>query len=457
MRPSLLLFVVPVFCGAATLLTTSDARACGGCFPPPGEQQSVVTDHRMILALSQEKTTLYDQIQYTGSPSEFAWVLPIAGTVDVGLSSDALFTAFHNLSAVAVQAPPTRCPARPYCEEDFANAEATGGSAQDAAAAPPVNVLKEETVGPYATVQLQSTDPNALTSWLESNGYNIPDDIRPVIGQYVTEHFNFLALKLRPGQGIQSMRPVRVTTAGAGIALPLRMIAAGAGANIGVTLWVTAEGRYEPQNFPSYVIRNDDLVWDWATGTSNYKELRAQRSAVQAGRTWEIESSDDVQRWQIENVVRFSGGYEDQKDASGNVVKTSEELQDEDLDIALNTPPNASRYLSQRRLTRLRVDLSRAALSQDLVLAASADQSSIDNVRIPTKESGQPLCPIYDGCDQVGTAPRDQAANMSFGGGTFKCEQSKKTSKALGAEVLFGLCAFVGIALIRGRRVRKTF
>ena len=68
-----------------------DAKACGGCFSPPTEQDSVVTDHRMILSVSPQQTTLYDQIRYSGSPASFAWVLPIHGTVDVGLSADVLF------------------------------------------------------------------------------------------------------------------------------------------------------------------------------------------------------------------------------------------------------------------------------------------------------------------------------------------------------------------------------
>ena len=53
--------------------------------------------------------------------------------------------------------------------------------------------------------------------------------ILPVIDAYVAEGFNFLALKLVPGQGVDSMRPVRVTTPGAAATLPLRMVAAGTG------------------------------------------------------------------------------------------------------------------------------------------------------------------------------------------------------------------------------------
>ena len=82
-----------------------------------------------------------------------------------------------------------------------------------------------ENVGPYATVQLHSTDPSALNNWLAQNGFNIPADVTPVIDQYVTEGFDFLAMKLLPNQGVQAMRPVRVTTPGASLSLPLRMAA----------------------------------------------------------------------------------------------------------------------------------------------------------------------------------------------------------------------------------------
>jgi hypothetical protein len=52
-----------------------ESAACGGCFHPPTENPTVVTDHRMIFAVSQTATTLYDQMRYDGAPSSFAWVL----------------------------------------------------------------------------------------------------------------------------------------------------------------------------------------------------------------------------------------------------------------------------------------------------------------------------------------------------------------------------------------------
>src|SRR3954452_24175532 len=86
-----LLLAIPFVLLAAT--HAPDAAACGGCFHNGVQQMenTQVSGHRMIFSISQAQTTLWDQIEYVGAPSSFAWVLPIKGAVDVGISSDALF------------------------------------------------------------------------------------------------------------------------------------------------------------------------------------------------------------------------------------------------------------------------------------------------------------------------------------------------------------------------------
>src|SRR5262245_18688217 len=81
------------FAAPLALLAFADARdaqACGGCFVPQ-EEATQVTGHRMVLSVSPTETTLWDQIEYSGNPTEFAWVLPTKGLVDIGLSSDVMF------------------------------------------------------------------------------------------------------------------------------------------------------------------------------------------------------------------------------------------------------------------------------------------------------------------------------------------------------------------------------
>lgn len=400
MRNSILLAgAVAVAC----LVHVTPATACGGCFSPPVTQNpTVVTDHRMILSVSLQQTTLYDQIRYTGSPDSFAWVLPIAGTAEVGLSADVVFGALDTMTSTKIYAPPRNCAPPPYCK----NAGLDASAAASDASAGGVQVLKSEVVGPYETVQLASTDPNALSTWLTGHGYDIPSDIQPVIDAYVQGGFDFLAMKLVPGASVQSMRPVRVTTQGASPVLPLRMVAAGTGASVGITLWVIGDGRYEPQNFPSFRIQDSEIVWDYSTQSSNYASLRQAYEAQSGDRAWELESAMPFSVSGFTNIVDYGGfnypqyNYDAGSDYDpvggqdgGDGGMTSEQVRDADLaTLFAGISPN------DVHVTRMRADLGRSALGDDLVLQASADQSTLTNLRYPSKSINAPACPSYPPC-----------------------------------------------------------
>ena len=72
-----------------------------------------------------------------------------------------------------------------------------------------MTVTGQAQVGPYETVQLHSTDGSALTSWLTSNGFSVPSGATPILRPTSPQQFDFLAMKLLPGQGVEAMQPVR--------------------------------------------------------------------------------------------------------------------------------------------------------------------------------------------------------------------------------------------------------
>jgi hypothetical protein len=455
--------------GALALGFEGDAKACGGCFHPPTQVASDITDERMLLSVSPQQTTLYDQIRYSGNPSSFAWVLPIHGTVDVGLSADVLFDSVDSLTATQIQAPATNCAPPPSCGSLGGSASA---SFADEGASPGVTVTKAENVGPYATVQLHSTSSGALEKWLADNAFEIPANVKPIIDQYVKEGFDFLAMKLLPNQGVQAMRPVRVTAPGASLSLPLRMAAIGTGATVGITVWVVADGRYEPQNFPFFHIDDSELVWDFGTSLSNYTTLRTQHAADLKGKGWEIESSINLNQNTISNIIRSGGqnyGYgggaptasasddylpvtssssssgadagapsDDGGAEAGSTTTTVEQTADQvrEADIralfAGVAGPNV-------RITRMRSDISHEAMNVDFVLRASEDQSEVSNQRIVTK-SVNLVCPTYNGCGVLGG-----------------CDQS--SGPPTGSGILAAVAAALGLAgmrLIGVRRRRNT-
>ena len=73
-------------------------------------------------------------------------------------------------------------------------------------------MVHQGTVGPYDTVTLHANVPNALPSWLMANGYAIDPSVAPIIDAYVSEGFDFIALRMQPDTGVQQMKPVRVIT-----------------------------------------------------------------------------------------------------------------------------------------------------------------------------------------------------------------------------------------------------
>ncbi len=163
-------------------------------------------------------------------------------------------------------------------------------------------MLNQSVIGPYDTVTLKASDPNALDNWLTVNGYTIPANIQPTIAAYVAGGFDFIALRLAPGEGVQSMQPVRVVTQGADPTLPLRMVAAGVGATVGITLYVISEGRYEAQSpFFNDVIPTSQLVWLHAENRSNYQDLSQQIMQSHGGRTWLTEYAEPSSLAQTQN------------------------------------------------------------------------------------------------------------------------------------------------------------
>jgi uncharacterized protein DUF2330 len=348
-----------------------------------------------------------------------------------------------------------------------------------------VTVTKQENVGPYDTVQRHATDASALNAWLMQNGFDIPAAVTPVIDAYVTEGFDFLAMKLLPNQGVQSMRPVRVTTPGASLSLPLRMASIGTGATVGITIWIVSDGRYEPQNFPFFHIDDSSLVWDFKTSSSNYTALRAQNEAQLKNAGWEIESSISLNEQSITNLILNGGQYYNgyggvsqsvpsdpsldylpigDPDAGGGAgggeggalddggvpatsgYETAEQVRTDDINalfVGLTGP--------SVRVTRVRSDIAHAAMTSDLLFQASADQSEITNVRTAA-QSVNVTCPIYNGCTQVGTGTLAQAqASVSNHGG---CAASWPPNR--GAAATFGgFAGFLALVAARMARARR--
>ncbi len=375
------------------VVSPGEAEACGGCFhqrpapPPPGSTAppnavQVVTDHRMVLALSAQQTTLWDQIRYAGRPQDFSWILPIRYTegTRVALSSDVFVTTIDNLTAPVVSPPPYPWPSCPFIPPRWCPGQmgGAGSASTDAGAtsdAPswggdtgsPVTVLHESVVGPYAVSIIRGTDPMAIREWLAANGYVVPAEVSPVIDHYTQLSMDYVALRLRPGEGTDRMAPVRVTVPGYAPRLPLRMIAAGVADRVGLLLTVFSEGRIEAQNFPNGEVANADLTWDWndtATSGRQFTTVVDRLNTTAGGRLWLTEQATSAGASAVLDA------------AAARVVTNGDAGVGSDGGGVASAQPSEDAMLARANLatvyvTRMRANLLAARLDQDLVLAAS--------------------------------------------------------------------------------------
>jgi hypothetical protein len=272
---------------AASLPAERRAEACGGCF---GQTITTVDSHRMAVLLSAERSVLWDQIVYSGAPEDFVWVLPVPGPqVTIELADASFFDELDGQTAPVVQPRPADLGDQEGC---FGCCAAGGGDVAAAGGDEDVIVYTEGAVGPYETVVLGGADGAALQDWLTEHGYPVQEAAVPIIDAYVDAGSAFVALRLAPDAGVQSMQPVRVGYKGFLARFPLEMVKIGAYNQLGLTLWIIADQRYEPSNYPTAVVDPDKLVYDWNSITSNYEDVFDETIDEAGGRAWIVEHAD---------------------------------------------------------------------------------------------------------------------------------------------------------------------
>jgi len=447
--------VLPLVAALAAATSTFIPRAsmaCGGVAfststvtvdgsVPTGGEAVGVTDHRMVVSIGRTQTVLYDQIRFSGHPKDLAWILPVRGTVQVGVSSDELFQVLDKSLPLTITAPRAkRCPG---CTATLTRGTGGptgggGGCGSDATvghAAPdstsqggegdgelptgeesPVTVKTRDTVGPYDTVQVSSTDPDALSKWLTANGYAVPASFKTTFAPFIDEKFDFLALKLRPGATSDAIRPVRVAFDGASTSVPMRASAMGPAGVFGVTMYVVAEGTaYAPSNFPLFTLPTEKLAWDWAANKSNYLDLRDQESRASGYSAWEVVAAES-------------------RHALGLNLKDAPPYEGRDIDIATFGTEQP------RFVTRLHTTISPAQLTQDVVLQPF--EGAPLGTRRLTRSIGAPLCDTFDvQCNRTG-----QAANPDV-----LTPQSAQIPRTPSGVALVGIGTLV-VAMFRPRR-----
>lgn len=310
-------FVMGLLGGA--LLTgglVQEAVACG-CFAPPDPSVPVVqAGERILFAHQNGEVTAHIQVQYSGKPGEFGWLLPLpsvpknkAGKDGIDLGVDELFSQL-----TATTQPKYRL-TRKYddCGNGLGGSRSTPtASAADSAggvlnSAPPSSPLVvQDSVGPYDFAVLKADSKTEMFNWLTTNKYFIPTGTDTAVNAYIHPGGYFLALRLRAGFSTGDLQPVVLKYKSDLPMIPIILTSVAAQPNMGVQVWMLGAGRAIPRNYFHTVV--NDAQINWFTAGANYNDVIIKAVGEADGKhsfVTEYAGKSDLMKNVLNRVGRF--------------------------------------------------------------------------------------------------------------------------------------------------------
>lgn len=266
---------------AAPAMVPSPAAACGGffCQSVPMDQAG---ENILFSVEGDGSLTAYVQILYQGEADRFAWILPLPSVPELEVGTDAIFRQLESATSPRFtlrQEVRGTCRAEPSCWDDrFNTSEGAGGRSADAAgsfadaSAPSgVTVVLREVVGPYDAVILSGRSAEELQTWLRDNGYDIPDESVPILQDYATMGYYFVAVRLLSDRATNEIQPLVLRYREGQPCVPIRLTAIATVPDMPITAYFLADAPAVPTNYslvePTF---DDEGLWTGERGYASY-------------------------------------------------------------------------------------------------------------------------------------------------------------------------------------------
>jgi len=326
-RPYRLAARAAALCGAALVsyvfgaAAPHPASACG-CFAPPDPAVPIIqAGERILFAHENGQVTAHIQIQYSGKPGEFGWLLPLPavpvnkmgkqGGIDVGV--DELFSQLYTTTQ------PKYRLRRIYemcgsglsrgSGDNVAAAFDSGGigAAPPSAEAKSSPLVTQDSVGPYDYAILKADNKDEMFDWLKTNRYFVPAGTDAAVGPYIRPGAFFLALKLRSGLSAGDLQPVVLRYQSDLPMIPIILTSVAAAPNMGIQVWMLGAGRAIPRNYYHTVV--NDAQINWFTAGQNYNDVIIKAVGEAEGKhsfVTEYAGTSGVMRDVLDRPARFS-------------------------------------------------------------------------------------------------------------------------------------------------------
>lgn len=141
-----------------------------------------------------------------------------------------------------------------------------------------VKVVSEGSAGIYDYSVLGAADGTALATWLDNEGFTLPDGATAIFDGYIEDGRLFLAIRLNETviekQTIREIPPIQVTVETTERFYPIAISSISAAEETDVLMYLWAPNRQVPSDFPTAEIDENLLhVVDGSPSGTNYEEL----------------------------------------------------------------------------------------------------------------------------------------------------------------------------------------
>ncbi len=198
LRQRVVLVVLALFAlQLGSLIAPAYACGCGAMIPDRGSRMAV---DRETSVVSWDGRVERIQMRFTvdGDAPEAAWIMPVPTRATVELGDQALFDELERTIEPEERTRHYFWPREGDWPLSDGSAGDSAGAPAPGAGAPGVGVVGRERLGDFDVARLTATDPEALRSWLKTNGFELPDGLETELRPYVRQKWEYVAVRLAP-------------------------------------------------------------------------------------------------------------------------------------------------------------------------------------------------------------------------------------------------------------------
>ncbi|MFD3995416.1 DUF2330 domain-containing protein [Streptomyces sp. NPDC058583] len=225
------------------------AYACGcGAMIPTKDQRIGVDREESAVRWDGRTETVVMRFNVHGDAKHAAWIMPVPSRAGVTLGDPELFDALDRLTEPEQRDRFHFWPREGDWPFDLDHGDEAGAPAPGASG---VGVVGRERLGPFDVARLTATDPDALGTWLRTNGFELPERLTGALQPYVERRWEYVAVRLAPQQKDAVLQgeltPLRITFASPELVYPMRLSRL-AETSQSLGLYILAEHRMEPRS-----------------------------------------------------------------------------------------------------------------------------------------------------------------------------------------------------------------